>query len=110
MARIVLHTFDKIINYLTLLLMLCGGMIIHTLTALTIKSYYGDPWGYVSFLLPGVAEFFLIFVQIGDGMYNYSILLATCAVTAILLTLTLLFKNYLHLKAVIILAKRVSQL
>lgn len=50
-------------------------MILHTLTSLTIKTYYGDPWGYVSFLLPGLSEAYLASIQLGDDMYNYTILL-----------------------------------
>jgi hypothetical protein len=108
MAKIVLHTFDRFINYLLLLLLLGGGMVIHTLTSLTIRSYYGDPWGYLSFLLPGVAEAYLMFVQLGDEMYNYSILLAMFAVTAVAITVALLLKNFLRFKAVSLLNKRAT--
>jgi len=109
MAKIILHNFDRLINYLSLLLILGGGMIIHTLTALTIRSYYGDPWGYVSFLLPGVAESFLIFVQLDDNMYNYSIILAVFSAAALALTLTLYFKKIVRVKVSTILDKRASQ-
>lgn len=66
---------DRLFDYISLMVIAGGGMILHTLTALTIKSYYGDPWGYVSFLLPGISEAYLVFIQLGDDMYNYTILL-----------------------------------
>jgi len=68
---------DRLFDYISLMVIAGGGMILHTLTSLTIKSYYGDPWGYVSFLLPGFSEAYLVAVQLGDNMYNYTILLAT---------------------------------
>jgi hypothetical protein len=68
---------DRLFNYISLMVLAGGGMILHTLTSLTIKSYYGDPWGYVSFLLPGFSEAYLVSVQLGDYMYNYTILLVT---------------------------------
>ena len=68
---------DRLFDYICLMVIAGGGMILHTLTSLTIKSYYGDPWGYVSFLLPGFSEAYLVSVQLGDNMYNYTILLAT---------------------------------
>jgi len=109
MAKIILHNFDRLINFLSLLLILGGGMIIHTLTSLTIRSYYGDPWGYVAFLLPGVAESYLIFVQLDDKMYNYPILLTIFIATALTITLALLLKNFVRLKVTTILEKRASQ-
>lgn len=71
------RNIDRLFDYISLMLIAGGGMILHTLTALTIKSYYGDPWGYVSFLLPGISEAYLVTVQLGDNMYNYTILLVT---------------------------------
>jgi hypothetical protein len=68
---------DRLFNYVSLIVIAGGGMILHTLTALTIKNYYGDPWGYVSFLLPGFSEVYLVSVQLGDYMYNYTILMGT---------------------------------
>lgn len=85
MAKFVIKKIDRLINYLTVSFMLCGGMVIHILTALTIKSYYGSPWGYVSFLLPGVSELYLVVLQISENMYNYMILLTGfITVTAVL--------------------------
>lgn len=85
MAKFVIRKLDSLINYLTVSFMLCGGMLIHIFTALTIKSYYGSPWGYVSFLLPGISEIYLLVLQISENMYNYMILLAGfITVTAIL--------------------------
>lgn len=98
MAQIVLHKVDRFINILSLLLIIGGSMIIHTLTSLTIRSYYGDLWGYVSFLLPGASESYLIFIQLGDNMYNYSIIVAIFAATSLVMTLILLLKNILKAK------------
>lgn len=71
-----LKKLGKIINVITLLIVVGLGTIIHTLTALTLKSYYGDPWGYVSFMFPGFSEAYLVAIQLGDDMYNYTILLS----------------------------------
>lgn len=109
MAKIVLHKLDSFINHLTLVMILGGGMIIHTLTALTIKSYYGDLWGFVSFLLPGAAESYLIFIQLGDNMYNYSILVAVFAAITLAMALTLLLKSVIRSKVETILNRRASQ-
>lgn len=76
MLGTLLKKLGKIINFITLLLVAGLGMIIHTLTALTLKSYYGDPWGYVSFVFPGFSEAYLVAIQLGDDMYNYTVLLA----------------------------------
>ncbi len=76
MARFVIRKLDRFINFLTIAVMISGGLFIHILTALTIKSYYGSPWGYVSFFLPGIAEFYLVALQLSESMYNYMILLA----------------------------------
>lgn len=108
MARIVLHKLDRIITQLTLLLIIGSGTIIHTLTALTIRSYYGDPWGYVAFLLPGIAEAYLVFVQLDDRMYNYSIIVATFATAAFTLTLILLVKKLVRAKVETLLEKKAS--
>lgn len=108
MAKFVLYKLDTIINHLTLLLILGGGMVIHTLTSLTISSYYGSFWGYVSFFLPGGAEAYLIAIQLGDNMYNYSMLLAIFTATALALLLILLFKNLIRAKIVAALEKRAT--
>jgi hypothetical protein len=98
MAKIVLRKLDRLIDILSLLLITGGGMIIHILTCLTIRSYYGDLWGYVSFLLPGIAESFLIFVQLGDSMYNYLQIVTLFTGTSLTLALALLFKNLIRSK------------
>lgn len=85
MAKAIISQFDRLINIITLLLIVGGGMLLHTLTALTLKSYYGDPWGYVCFALPGISEAYLIIVQIADDMYNYTFLfVGFIALTAII--------------------------
>ena len=109
MAKIVLLKLDRYINILSLLLMISGGMILHTLTSLTIKSYYGDLWGYVSFLLPGIAEAYLVLVQLGDDMYNYSIILAVFAAIALIMALILLCKNIIRVKIENNLVKRAAR-
>lgn len=108
MAKIVLHKFDRFINILSFFLLISGGMIIHTLTSLTINSYYGTIWGYISFLLPVIAEFYLVFVQLGDNMYNYSILVAIFAIVALVIALLLIFKNIIRSKLELILERRAS--
>lgn len=75
MAKFVIRKIDRFINYLTLAVMISGGMFIHMLTALTIKSYYGSLWGYISFFLPGFSEIYLVALQISENMYNYMIIL-----------------------------------
>src|SRR5512138_3625831 len=77
MTRLIVTKFDRFINFITLFLLVGGGMILHTLTALTLKSYYGAPWGYVSFALPGIAEAYLIIIQLADEMYNFTYLFVT---------------------------------
>lgn len=87
-GQFMIRKVDDFINYLILTFMLCGGMFIHLLTALTIKSYSGSLWGFVSFLLPGLAEIYLITLQLRDNMYNYMIIVAGfIAVTATLGTI-----------------------
>lgn len=85
MAALVIRKIDRFIDYLTVTVMIGGGLCLHILTALTIKTYYGSPWGYVSFLLPGFAELYLVTLQITESMYNYMIILSGfIAVTATL--------------------------
>lgn len=72
MARTIISSFDRLVNIIALITIVGGGMLLHTLTALTLKSYYGDPWGYVCFALPGISEAYLMIVQIADDMYNYT--------------------------------------
>lgn len=75
MAKAIMTRFDRIINIVTLFLIAGGGTILHTLTALTLKSYYGSPWGYISFALPGIAEIYLVIIQLADNMYNFTYLM-----------------------------------
>lgn len=85
MAGLVIRKIDRFINYLTASVIIGGGLCLHILTALTIKSYYGSPWGYVAFLLPGFSELYLVTLQITENMYNYMIILSGfIAVTATL--------------------------
>jgi hypothetical protein len=93
MAVSLLKKCDKIINCLTLLVIVGGGSILHTLTSLAIRGYYGDPWGYVAFLAPGVAEAYLAVIQMGDEMYNYSVLLAVFCTMSLVTALLWVMKN-----------------
>jgi hypothetical protein len=93
MARLMIRKIDRFINYLTLSVIICGGMLIHILTALTIKSYYGSPWGYVSFFLPGLSEIYLVTLQISENMYNYMILLSTFIAVTVTLGFVWFIKN-----------------
>ena len=93
---------DRLFDYISLMVIAGGGMILHTLTSLTIKSYYGDPWGYVSFLLPGLSEAYLVSVQIGDDMYNYTILLVSFISIISFLAILKLVRNVIRSRVEII--------
>jgi len=93
---------DRLFDYISLMMIAGGGMILHTLTSLTIKSYYGDPWGYVSFLLPGISEAYLVSVQIGDDMYNYTILLVSFISIISVLAVLKLVRNIIRSRVEII--------
>jgi len=93
MARTIITRFDRLINIITLLLLVSGAMLLHTLTALTLKSYYGDPWGYVCFALPGISEAYLIIVQLADDMYNYTFLFIGFVVLAMSVSAAWFIKN-----------------
>jgi hypothetical protein len=63
-------------NILAFLVVIGGGVFFHVLTALTIYSIYGFPWGFLAFFLPGVAEVFLsISLCVNEGINNYTIVL-----------------------------------
>ncbi|NVN98204.1 MAG: hypothetical protein HXX17_02695 [Geobacteraceae bacterium] len=100
MARFMIRKIDRFINYLTISFMICGGMAIHILTALTIKSYYGSIWGYLSFLTPGFSEIYLLALQISESMYNYTILLALFSIGAVILGSAWLLKNVIKSKVI----------
>ena len=94
MAAIYLARFDKFLNYLILFVLCGGGMVIHTLTALAIRGYYGNPWGYVAFLLPGPAEAYLACIQLGDNRFTSTILFSGfCSVTLLSTFLWLIRKK-----------------
>jgi len=93
MATIIINKFDKLINILTILILVGGGSILHALAALTLKNYYGDPWGYVSFALPGLAEAYLIIIQLSDDMYNYTLLFSIFACIALAAVAVWAIKN-----------------
>lgn len=88
--------FDRLINILTLFLLVSGTMLLHTLTALTLKSYYGNPWGYVSFALPGLAEAYLIIIQLADQMYNFTYLVVYFICLALLILSGWFIKNIIR--------------
>jgi len=96
MAKVIFLKFNDVMNLITLLFIICGGMIMHTLTALTLKSYYGDPWGYVAFLFPGFAEAYLVVVQLEDSMYNYTLLLAGFICTITVAGLFWMLRNFVR--------------
>ena len=93
MARFVFHKIDRFITNLTLFILISGGLSLHILTALTIKSYYGSGWGYASFLLPGFSELYLLILQTTEHMYNYMTLIAGFAAITAMLGLICLIKN-----------------
>lgn len=98
MAKFIISKFDRLIDIAALLTIAAGGMLLHTLTALTIKSYYGDIWGYVSFLLPGLAELYLAVIQIADRMFNYHLLLGYFAAAIAISIISVMAKNRLKAK------------
>ena len=100
MAKIILCKFDSLLSNLIMLIIIGGGMIVHTLTALAIRNYYGDPWGYVAFFVPLGSEAYLALIQLGDNMYNYTIMLSSFICVASLAALLWLLKS--------IIMKRVS--
>lgn len=106
MANIIINKFDRLINILTFLILAGGGAILHTLTALTLKNYYGDPWGYVSFALPGIAEAYLIIIQLSDDMYNYTLLFAIFACTALAAVVVRAIKNVVRHRVMNMLQQR----
>lgn len=93
MARFIIGKFDRVIDVVSILIIVCGGMLLHTLTALTIKGYYGDVWGFVSFLLPGLSEIFLAVIQVTDNMYNYPLILGIFTTVISISVITLFVKN-----------------
>lgn len=93
MAIFVLQKIDRLLNALIILFIIGGSMVVHTLTALAIKSYYGDPWGYLAFLAPLLAEAYLVLIQLGDNMYNYTIIISSFICMASLAALVWLLKN-----------------
>jgi hypothetical protein len=95
MARLVITKLDRFINYLTLAILIGGGLFMHLLTALTIKSYYGLKWGYIAFMLPGFSELYLVILQISAEMYNYMTVLAGFLAMSAVVALVWFFKNSL---------------
>ena len=98
MARLAISTIDRLINHLTIAVLIGGGFFIHMITALTIKSYYGSAWGYAAFLLPGFSELYLVIIQVSEQMYNYMIMLTAFLTMAAAVVLTWIFKNSVIVK------------
>lgn len=98
MVRSDLRKVDRLIYFLTVFVLISGGLMIHVLTALTINSYYSSPWGFVSFLLPGFAEIYLLAFQLDANIYYYKIILAGFSVMAGVLVLTWLLRNIVRTK------------
>jgi hypothetical protein len=93
MARLVISKINLFFNYLTLSALIGGCFLIHIITAMTFKSYYGKAWGYTAFLLPGIAEFYLVILQVSEQMYNYTIIIAGFLTMTTAVGLTSIFKN-----------------
>lgn len=98
MARFELKEVDRIINQLTIFVLIGGGLMVHVLTALTINSYYGSPWGYLSFFLPGFSEIYLLAFQLNENMYHYKLILAGFSALSGVLAFTWLLKTFVRLK------------
>lgn len=93
MIRFKLRKVDRLINFLTVFVLISGGLMIHVLTALTINSYYSSPWGFISFLFPGFAEIYLLAFQLNANIYYYKIILTGFSAVAGVLVLTWLLRN-----------------
>ena len=98
MAGLIISKIDRFINYLTVSVMIGGALFVHILTALTIKSYYGSPWGYLSFLLPGFSELYLVTLQLTESMYNYMLILTGFLAITATLSLIWFIKNIVKSK------------
>ena len=98
MARFELRKVDKLINFLTVFVLISGGFMIHVLTALTINSYYSSPWGFISFLFPGFSEIYLLAFQLNANIFYYNIILAGFSGLAGVLVLTWLLRTIVRTK------------
>jgi hypothetical protein len=87
---------DRVIGSLFLFSIVSCSMLLHTLTALTLKGYYGTVWGVVSFFLPGFAELFLVIVQHTDRMYSFATIFGITALVIFSSSLLLFARKYLH--------------
>lgn len=85
---------DRLINIMTLVVLIGGGLMVHVLTSLTINNYYSSPWGFVSFLLPGFSEIYLLAFQLNADMFCYKLILTGFSVLCGVSVLTLLLKNF----------------
>lgn len=96
MIRMAFTKIDGFMFNLTISVLIGVGLMLHVLTALTIGSYYGSPWGFVSFLLPAVSEIYLLTLQINAKMYNYMLIIVCfIGVGTVMLAATWLLKNIL---------------
>jgi len=75
MHRLMIKKIDRLINFITITVLFGGGIFLHIITALTIRNYYGSPWGVAAFMLPGFSELYLVILQISEQMYNYMIII-----------------------------------
>lgn len=95
MAHFESTTIDKLIKHLTVLVFIGGGLMVHVLTALTINSYYSSPWGFISFLLPGFAEIYLLSFQLNADMFYYKLMLTGFLILSGVVLLMWLLNNFI---------------
>jgi len=93
MARLVIRNIDRLINLLTISVLVGGGFLIHMITALTIKSYYGSLWGVAAFMLPGFSELYLVIIQTSEQMYNFMMIITGFLTMTAAVALTWFFKE-----------------
>jgi len=93
MDQIVIRKIDRLINFITITVLVGGGIFLHIITALTIRNYYGSPWGVAAFMLPGFSELYLVILQISEQMYNYMIILAAFLAMTAVVALIWFFKK-----------------
>ncbi len=98
MAKAILNKFDRLFNLTAIILLMGSGTMIHLLTALTLKSYYGDPWGYVAFSLPILSEAYLLIIQLSDEMYNFTIIISAFLILSLLTITSWTIKNFIRQK------------
>lgn len=98
MAKAIIANFERLFNLTAIALLIGSGTMIHLLSALTLKSYYGDPWGYIAFALPIISEAYLLIIQLSDEMYNFTIIFSIFLMLSLLTITSWTIKNFIKQK------------